>query len=144
MKAIDSKHKWGGDVERLVHWLPSGGKKNVYKAEELLPGRSIVYVEEKGRFYIAKVGTIEIGDGSSNDKSHIQLDIPNSEPIIIKCHLETIPYGFDAPTRYELVVDTDIETFELLGDYDDVKRTARKEAALIEFTRNDDKLQGER
>ena len=132
----NSKHEWGQDVECVVHWL-SHRQKKVYEAERFSPGKSVVYIDDGEQFYMAMVCKIEIENDSSEGKSYIHLDVPNSSPVVIDCHLEIIPYGFDVETRYELVIDSHIKVFELLGEYDEVKQKARKEIALMNFLKND-------
>lgn len=115
MSKADPKHIWGQDVERLVHWIPGSNKRRIYQAETLLPGKSVVYVEQENSSYTGIVHTIKISERDEYETvGHIILETPEGKMITIPCHLESIPYGFDVPDRYELVIDRDITAIEIL------------------------------
>lgn len=118
------------DVERVVHRAPQNAAKTIYDIQDLHPGRSLVYVEECKRCYVGRIRTINLPPDGPTDKGHIEIEIPNSEPVTIEGHLERIPYGFDRPIKYELVISSDVRTFELLGDYDTLRRRIRRESAI--------------
>lgn len=125
--------EWGKNIERIVFRTVNDRKKAVYQASELQTNRTVVYLEMGGNISVAIVGRIDTHKTSGNvtgGQARIQLDIPGSAPITLNGHIERIPYGFDRPKRYELIVDQPIEVFEALGEYEELRHELAKEAAL--------------
>jgi hypothetical protein len=115
MNASNSNHIWGQDVERLVHWIPSTNERKILKAETIIPGKSTMRIEQKNKSYTGKIQTIKLSGQDGYEKGdYINIETPEGKMLTIPCHLESIPYGFDEPERYELIIDEDIMKIEIL------------------------------
>jgi len=127
MSTLNSKHIWGQDVERLIHWAPNMNKRTIIRAETLMPNKSVVYIERGNNSFTGKIQTIEIPEREGPETvGYITLATPKGKTLTIPCHLESIPYGFDEPDRYELVIDKDITTIKVLVDYDERRQNIEK------------------
>jgi hypothetical protein len=133
MNTEDHDAEWGKNIDRIVLTARNDGKQAVYQASQLQPNRTVVYLEMGEDIYVARVGRIDTHKTSGNvpeGEARIQLDIPGSPPIYLKGHIEIIPYGYDKPTRYELILDHPPDLFQPLGEYEQLKRQVAKETAL--------------
>ncbi len=104
------------NVERLVcHSL--SGKRNICELKYLRPGQPVVCAQRGGARWLAAIRAIEIGGEFPGAKGEVHLE-GSGEPITLVGHLESIPYGFDSPQKYELVMDVPIDSIELAADED--------------------------
>lgn len=80
----------------------------------LLPERSLRLLGRDGGRLEGALRAIEIEDVLPGARGRIELDTVDRGKFVIEGHLEAIPYGFDRPSRYELIIDSPVDDMELL------------------------------